>query len=175
MNKERILLKLVLDEMGLGKLELDTFSKRFEVQKKIYLLQLRKLDLRYRYNWYLHGPYCSSLARDAFILKEELDSQEDDYTEYKLTDDAKEKIEKAKAISDVPSGVKVKSEVWLELLASLHYLKHIAYWPGNSVTKEKICETLVEAKPHFTNPSKLLEKAWKKLDEVGLVENKTLA
>ena len=67
MNKGRILLKLVLDNIGLGNLELDTFLKRLRLQKKIYLLQLTGLDSGYRYNWYLRGPYCPSLTEDAFF------------------------------------------------------------------------------------------------------------
>ena len=74
MNNSRILLKLVLDKIGLKRLDLSTFQKRLALQKKIYLVQISGLDLRYRYNWYLHGPYCPSLTEDAFLLKDELNS-----------------------------------------------------------------------------------------------------
>lgn len=175
MNKGRILLKLILAEIGLGKLELNTFSKRLDLQKKIYLFQLTGLDLRYRYNWYLHGPYCPSLTQDVFLLREEIASNEDDYEKYELSNTAKKKIKKAKAIWKGPSGVSVEHGMWVELLASLHYLKHIAYWPGNNVTKKKIFKKLVEAKPQFSEKRGLIQKAWDRLIELRLINNKTLA
>ncbi len=175
MTKGRILLKLIMDEIGLGKLELDTFSKRLNLQKRIYLLQLTGLDLRYRYNWYLRGPYCPSLTQDAFLLRDEVDSSEDDYEKYELTDTAKKKIEKAKAAWKAPSGLRVQSGMWVELLASLHYLKHIVYWPGNDVTRDKIFQKLIETKPQFTDQPQLIKKGWDRLNEIGLIHNKTLA
>lgn len=175
MNKGRILLKLILDEIGLGKLELNTFSKRLNLQKKIYLLQLTGLDLRYRYNWYLRGPYCPSLTQDVFLLREEIVTKEDDYEKYELSNTGKKKIEKAKPIWKPPSGISIEPWMWVELLASLHYLKHIAYWPGNNITKEKIVKKLIESKPQFSNQHRLVEKAWDRLDDIGLIDNKTLA
>jgi len=175
MTKGRILLKLILDEILLGDLELDTFPKRLNLQKRIYLLQVAGLDLRYRYNWYLRGPYCPSLTQEAFLLRDEIDSDEEDYEKHELTNIAKKKIEKAKVIWESPSGVSVEPGMWVELLASLHYLKHIAYWPGNDVNRDKIFQKLIEAKPQFTGQSQLIEKAWYRLDEIGLIQNKTLA
>jgi len=175
MDKGRILLKLVLEQVGLGGLELDDFSGRLTLQKKVYLLQLTGLDLRYRYNWYLRGPYCPSLTENAFLLKDEIESGENDYNEYVLSKPAKDNIEKAKAIWGPEGEGNAESGLWLELLASLHYLKHIAYWPQKIVTKDIIFEKLVAAKPAFKDKAQLMEKAWKRLDEYGLLANKTLA
>ena len=171
MNNARILLKLVLDEIRLGGLDLGTFSKRLVLQKKIYLLQISGLDLRYRYNWYLRGPYCPSLTEDAFLLKEEL-NYDKDYSEYTLSSHAKNDIEKAKKIWETPENV--DSRYWLELLASLHYLKHIAYWPGNNPTKEQIFEKIVKTKPQFADKPDLVEQGWQRLNQRGLLENRTL-
>ena len=175
MTKGRILLKLIMDEIGLGKLELDTFSKRLNLQKRIYLLQLTGLDLRYRYNWYLRGPYCPSLTQDAFLLRDEVDSSEDDYERYELSNTAKKKIEKAKEIWKLALTENVCSNDWVELLASLHYLKYIAYWPANDTSRDKIFQKLIEAKPKFIDKHQLIEKAWRRLTEIGLIHNKTLA
>ncbi|MHC4586379.1 MAG: hypothetical protein ACYS3N_17755 [Planctomycetota bacterium] len=174
MTKGRILLKLILDEILPGDLELDTFPRRLNLQKRIYLLQVAGLDLRYRYNWYLRGPYCPSLTQDAFFLRDEIGSDEIDYEDYELTDVAKKKIEKAKVIWESPSGVSVESGMWVELLASLHYLKHIAYWPKGKVTKETIFKKLVEAKPQFKDKFELIEKAWERLSGAESVASKTL-
>jgi len=172
MNKTRILLKLVLDEIGLDRLDLGTFRKRLVLQKKIYLVQIAGLDLRYRYNWYLHGPYCPSLTEDAFLLKDELNYDED-YREYTLSVNAKNDIERAKVVWEAPEDMHLGP--WLELLASLHYLKHIAYWPRNSRTKQRIFKKLIETKPQFKQKTMLIQKAWQRLDDVGLVQSKTLA
>jgi len=171
MNNTRILLKLVLDEIGLGGLDLSSFRKRLVLQKKIYLLQISGLDLRYRYNWYLHGPYCPCLTEDAFLLKDELNYDED-FKEYTLSSNAKNDIERAKKIWETPENVDSRS--WLELLASLHYLKHIAYWPGNSPTKEQIFKKLIKTKPQFTDKPDLVEQGWQRLNQLGLLENRTL-
>ena len=170
MNKGRILLKLILDEINLGKLELDTFPKRLNLQKRIYLLQLTGIDLGYRYNWYLRGPYCPSLTQDTFLLKEEIGANEKDHEEYKLNSMTNKKIGKAKEIWEAPNAPSIKAGSWVELLASLHYLKHIA-WP-RSVSKEDIFKKLIKAKPRFASKHQLIEKAWNRLDRFGLIQNK---
>jgi len=149
MTKGRILLKLVLDKIGLGELPVDTFSKRLKLQKEVYLLQVAGLELGYRYNWYLRGPYCPALTRDAFTLKEELASGEEDYEDYELRQDALLRLRKAEEIWEVPGDVSVEPKIWVELLASLHYLKHVAYWPGSNVTTEAVFAKLVTVHGYF--------------------------
>lgn len=174
MTKQRVLLRLVLEEIGLGDLPLQTFPERLNLQKKVYLLQLTGIDLGYRYNWYLRGPYCPSLTQDAFALKDELAWGADEYGEYGLRRDAVQRLKKAERIWELPRDLAVVPEIWVELLASLHYLKHIAYWPGNNVTREMIFAKLSQAKPQFSNQSQLMEKAWERLAEVGLLDNAVL-
>ena len=50
--------------------DMDTFDGRLRFQKTVQLLQSFGLDLGYRYNWYLRGPYCPDLTKDGFELKE---------------------------------------------------------------------------------------------------------
>ena len=174
MNKGRILLKLVMDEADLL-LSLDSFNHRFIFQKKLYLLQLTGLDLGYRYNWYKKGPYSPALTRDAFFLQEEIEAQEKDFEEYVLTEASKTKAEQAKSIWEMPKGQN-DDMVWLELLASLHYLKHIAYWPGKKQTEfDDVFARMVSTKPHLSDKRELAEIAWGQLKKLGLIENKTLS
>jgi uncharacterized protein YwgA len=168
MNRARILLKLVLEEAGLHSPELTTFGDRLRLQKLIYIVQMGGLDLGYRYNWYLRGPYCPGLTRDAFLLREEIAAGENAYGDYELSKEAQEMLCAAKAIWSPDDGSGSPSNEWLELLASLHYLKNVAYWPGNNVTKERVFEKLMEAKPHFANQHQLMEAAWRRLQEWGL-------
>ncbi|OHB81398.1 MAG: hypothetical protein A2Z38_02895 [Planctomycetes bacterium RBG_19FT_COMBO_48_8] len=174
MNKDHILLKLILDEIGLGRLEIGGFSSRKILQKKIYLLQLTGIDLGYRYNWYLYGPYCPALASDTFSLRDEIE-YDDEFTNYELNSKTKNKLGTLKNLVDLPDTLTTNEPEWLELLASLHYLKHIAYWSGkNNPEFEEVFEKLAESKPHFADKKDLAIVAWKRLDNVGLVQGKTL-
>lgn len=174
MNNSHILLKLVLDEIGFGKLEIDTFGARKILQKKIYLLQLTGIDLGYRYNWYLKGPYCPTLADDTFSLKEEI-QYDQEFNGYELSSDTKNKFDTLTKLEVFPEQPQTREDEWLELVASLHYLKHIAYWSGKGIPDfDEVFQKLVNSKPHFEEKEELAMIAWKKLDEVGLIENKTL-
>ena len=49
MNRSRIELALVFENLGIPKNDLTTFSKRFQVQKQVYVAQIAGVDLGYRY------------------------------------------------------------------------------------------------------------------------------
>ncbi len=175
MNPARITLKLVLDQAGIDELTLDSFSQRFNIQKKIYLAQLMGLDIGYRFGWYLRGPYCTDLTSDAFTLRDELRAGETDHQGRQLNAGEKQRLEKAKKLWEVPAGLSVAPDQWLELLASVHFLKHIAYWPKNTNRDfEAIFTALVQTKPQFEDRKADAQRAWIRLDEFGLVRAKTL-
>jgi len=175
MNKDRILLKLVLEKIGFGDLEeISNFTNRKILQKKIYLLQLTGLDSGYHYNWYLKGPYCPALADATFTLRDEI-KYDNEFDEYELNSKTLRKLGKLDKITALPDGLQTEESEWLELLASLHYLKHIAYWVGkNDPQFEKVFEKLSKSKPHFAEKKRLAKAAWKRLGDNGLVEHKTL-
>jgi uncharacterized protein YwgA len=174
-NKSRILLKLVLDKIGFGNLEqMDNFTQRKILQKKIYLLQLTGLDLGYRYNWYLKGPYCPALTDATFALREEA-KYDQEFDKYKLNSKTKGSFGKLEEIIALPSTPQTEESEWLELLASLHYLKHIAYWSGkDNPGFEEVFERLSKSKPRFAGKKEMAKVAWKRLNAVGLVKNKSL-
>lgn len=175
MNAARIELKLVLDETGNPEINLDTFSQRFNMQKRVYLTQLMGYDLGYRYGWYIKGPYCRELTADAFTLRDEIRSGEEDYEAYELDASSKESIRKARQLWETPEGLRVSMDEWLELLASLHYLKHIAYWPpGSTKDFEAVFKVLIKSKPRFANARTTAQQAWNRLDGFGLIDAKTL-
>lgn len=174
MDKDHILLKLVLDRIGFGNIEIDTFEKRKILQKKIYLLQLTGTDLGYRYNWYLQGPYCPTLANDTFTLREEI-KYDDEFNDYELNAKTKNRFETLYKMISMPDDPETREPEWVELLASLHYLKHIAYWPGKDKPEfDEVFEKLKESKPHFADKMDLAKVAWERLDNTGLVKSKTL-
>jgi len=173
-NKDHILLKLVLDEIGLGDLKIDDFRSRKILQKKTYLLQLTGIDLGYRYNWYLYGPYCPALANDTFTLRDEI-KYDNEFNTYELNSKSKSRLDTLNRVVSLPESVETTEPEWLELLASLHYLKHIAYWPGKmNPDFEELFKKLGESKPHFRDKKELAQVAWQRLDGVGLITRKTL-
>jgi len=173
-DKQHILLKLVLEEIGFGNIEIDNFTARKILQKKIYLLQLTGVDLGYRYNWYLKGPYCPALAGDAFGLKEEI-KYDDEFNNYELNSDTKSKFDTLNRVAALPNDHPTTDDEWLELIASLHYLKHIAYWGGKDKPKfDEVFEKLTQSKPRFADKKDLAEAAWKRLNDVGLISQKVL-
>ncbi|MBC8471674.1 MAG: hypothetical protein H8D56_19610 [Planctomycetes bacterium] len=174
MDKDHVLLKLVLDRIGFGNIAIDNFNARKILQKKIYILQLTGVDLDYRYNWYLQGPYCPTLAHTAFTLREEI-KYDDEFNKYELNSKTKSKFDTLDKIVSLPDTLETNEPEWLEVLASLHYLKHIAYWAGKDKPEfDEVFEKLKESKPHLADKMDLAKVAWERLDDAGLVKNKTL-
>ena len=174
MDKNHILLKLVLDKIGFGDIKIEDFTARKILQKKIYLLQLMGIDLGYRYNWYLYGPYCPALADDTFTLRDEI-RYYDEFKNYELNSKTNSKFKKLNKITIPPDTPETSEPEWLELVASLHYLKHIAYWSGKDNPEfEEVFQKLGKSKPHLADKRKLAEAAWERLNDAGLVGNKTL-
>jgi len=173
MNPSQIVLKLVLDAVE-QPLDLDSFEQRLMIQKKVYLTQLTGLDLTYRFGWYLHGPYSRELTSDAFRSKEQIDDGEDDYKRETLAPFAKKLTKKAKTIwANRPDGI--DEDDWLELLASLHFLKHIAYMGKNArLDFDDVWKALIDSKPRFKGRKADGRKVWAQLDKVGLLKQKVL-
>jgi uncharacterized protein YwgA len=175
MNPARIGLKLVLDQAGISDISLETFSQRFNIQKRVFLVQVMGCDLGYRFGWYIHGPYCRELTADVFSLKDELSAGERDFEDFKLAQETRDRIEQTKKVWSLADGLNINQDDWLELLASIHYLRHIVYWPkGAPRDFQSVFKALVEAKPKFALSQTPAEKAWDRLDEFGLIDAKTL-
>jgi uncharacterized protein YwgA len=169
----QIVLKLFLDEIHVP-LKLDSFENRFTVQKKTYLSQLSGFDLRYRFAWYVHGPYSRQLTADVFRLKQAIDDGEADQQGNTLGSLAKQLLRTAKSFwTNKPP--QLSESDWLELLASLHYVRHIAYNPeGKPRDFVAAFATVVECKPKFSGRDGDARAAWEQLQSVGLIENKVL-
>lgn len=173
MNASQIALKLVLDAVD-QELDLDTFEQRLMVQKKMYLTQLTGLDLAYRFGWYLYGPYSRELTSDAFRTKEQIDMRDEGYKGKHLAPFARKMARKAKTIwANRPDSI--EEDDWLELLASLHYLKHIAYL-GKNARREfgDIWKALIDSKPRLKGRKSAANIAWNQLGKVGLLKRKVL-
>jgi hypothetical protein len=121
MEKSQVALKLLLDELQL-ETNIATLGERKTVQKGVYLAQAAGVDLGYRYNWYVMGPYAPSLTRDYFALNEALASGDDDSPGFELQAGVRELLSKVRPMLDVPDGLSINKPEWMELVASIHYL-----------------------------------------------------
>jgi hypothetical protein len=173
MTPSQVVLKLFLDQLGMP-LDLGTFDKRLMIQKRTYLGQLTGFDLRYRFSWYVHGPYCRDLTYDAFRLKEQIDDDDRSYELETLNPFGKRLLAQAPGFwANRPAAV-TESD-WLELLASLHYVRHIAYNPKQFPRDfADAFQTVVECKPKFAHREADAKAAWEQLDRVGLIRNQVL-
>ena len=160
MDNRLIALKLVLDQLEIP-LEIGTLDDRKRVQKAVYLGQRSGIELGYRFGWYLLGPYSTDLTRDYCALSAALDGGEGP-TGHVLRDEARQQLARVRPLMEVPEGVALPQEDWLELLASLHYLQAIS---GYSYQKSITAMTGTSKEPLLT----FAPVAEKLLKQVGLV------
>jgi len=144
METKLLALKLFLDTLGIDD-SIETVDDRKRVQKAVYLGQLSGIDLGYRYGWYRMGPYCPALTRDYYALESEiaagaLDSEGRSFNA--------QVVEKLKVIIPLlKSPIEgVGQEEWLELLASVHFLRKVS---GKS--HQEAQSILQQEKPHVAD------------------------
>lgn len=144
MDKKQIVLKLFVQSLGVEG-DINSFEGRKNFQKAVLLGQsLSGVDLGYRFNWYLHGPYSPSLARDYYQLAEAIEFGDREYEDHRLVDSIHDKIEGIRDLFTVPDGIELGRSDWLELLASWHYLRSV-----NKYDETKALEIINRTKPHL--------------------------
>lgn len=121
MDASQRALKLILEGLGVGS-DISSVSRRKTVQKATYLVQAAGVDLGYRYNWYVMGPYSPALTRDYYALAEALAVDEGDSANYALQDAVAAKVAEVSRLLNVPRDVNLGQAEWAELVASLHFL-----------------------------------------------------
>ncbi len=127
-------------------LKIEDMSNRIILQKTIFILQELGLDLNYNFNWYIYGPYSPSLTEDAFELKQNEKTYREESDEFNLSDHAQKIIERYNSIF----GAKKEDSVWLELIASLLFLRKFY----SKTNYDDLKAFLLEKKPKFeSNPS----------------------
>jgi len=156
-----------MKELGL---KLGSFSDRLVTQKSIYLFQVMGFDLGYRYSWYLRGPYSPALTADAFKVAE-AEANDIDLGSVQLTADARETARRITELLEKHREAGLDKPQWAELLASMHYLRHVVASPSK-MTKSSVIERLRREKGFEREQ---MDYAWATLDELGLVQNKVLS
>src|SRR3989338_7845178 len=90
----------------IGSPDMNLFSGRLILQKKVYLLQEAGLNLGYDFKLYIHGPYSSALAADGYKM-----NMKDNISEDKVDDVA---FDKLKSLEEGHFN----DAFWFELLAT---------------------------------------------------------
>jgi uncharacterized protein YwgA len=154
-------LSLVLSGVGVGP-DISTKTRRKAVQKAVYLAQAAGVDLGYRYNWYVMGPYSPNLTKDYFALRDTLEEDPSFEPERRLSKAALKKLEPLTELVEVPDDARDLTQAdWLELLASIHFLSN---YQGRDA--EGVRARLAKEKGHV---AEYYEVAMAHLQEVGLM------
>jgi uncharacterized protein YwgA len=140
----------------LGEYSVETFKNRLVLQKTVYLLQAFGIYLGYQFHWYLRGPYSTQLTKDVFSL-------ESDWLRYNQVKFADEATERRLQQFFAFIGDHKRDDLWLETVASAHFLARVHGEKDTSAIFQKI-----KAKqPHVTR--KLYEECWAKLEREQLL------
>ncbi len=160
MDRRLLNLQIVLGELGI-EAGIETIDQRVTLQKAVYLAQAAGVPLRYRYNWYVMGPYSPDLTRDYYALHEQPQGNLESGKSMVLREPFASTIAGLRPAMDLPSGVQLTQSEWLELLASVHYLRN-----RSAFTAEETQARLDAVKPHVSRHTR---QATAVLSELGLV------
>lgn len=112
---------------------MDVFEDKLEVQKIAYIGQEFGINLGYPFEWYLRGPYCKAVSKDAHYV---IDSKLGKITPGKAGLDERKVKEFAKQFATY-----LNDPNWLEIAASLIYLRKNNY---ANLSLEQILGYLIE-------------------------------
>lgn len=160
MEKRLLNLQIVLSELGVDT-GIETIDQRVTLQKAIYLAQAAGVPLRYRYNWYVMGPYSPDLTRDYYALHEQPQEDLETGRSMALREPFASTIERLSPAMGVPSDVQLNQSEWLELLASVHYLRK-----RSAFDAEETQARLDTLKPHVSRHTRQAEAV---LSALGLM------
>ena len=128
---ELSLLKAVLEGLGIEP-KIGTMRDRKTIQKAVYLAQRRGADLGYRFGWYVKGPYSSPLADDYYRL----DKNPDPEPALRLSEADAALLAPVRDVLAVPEGVDLHQPEWMELLASVDYLRKVSGLPDAEASQK---------------------------------------
>jgi len=125
MDSRLVLLKLFLNELGVSD-SINEIDERKSIQKAVYLGQrLAGIDLGYRFGWYLRGPYSPSLTQDYYALADSLSAGDKEWEQKSLKPEIANKLKKNARVLNKPSNVILSDADWLELIASVDFLRNV--------------------------------------------------
>lgn len=141
-----------------------TYDDRKTWQKVGYLAQSLGLPLNeYSFSWYIAGPYSPAFTTVLYNIFEDFEHIQKEAENYTLSEQSKKQLERLKyLVEKKPDNISISS--WLELLASIHYIKNNFLMQN----KENVFRKLIKEKSFFNN-TLLNNTAWNLLKEANLV------
>ena len=161
METRLVNLQLVLEELGIDP-SIHTLDERVTFQKAIYLAQAMRVPLRYRYSWYIRGPYSRDLTRDYYALHEYPNHMAGAASQKSIREPFLTALRKLKAIMSTPEGVDLVQKDWLELLSSVHFLR-----TSSRLDAARTRERIDAEKPSL---SPYTDRATRSLTELELIQ-----
>lgn len=141
MDGRLAVLKKILDCVAVPA-NVNSLAGRKEIQKAIYLAQAAGLKLGYSFGWYVRGPYSTSLARDYYAMAAAVRLGEQATAD--LRDDVRERLAPVRELVTGAAPADVARPEWLELLASVHFLRTV-----RNLSPDASREVLEREKPNL--------------------------
>ncbi len=138
---------------------METIDDRKRMQKLVFLLPKFGIDIRFKFNWYIHGPYSPVLTDILYDIVRGQGIYPDSLNQQELG-----RVKKMKAFL----GEDVRSADELELLASIEFLSDVAGGLKDQNAQREIVAFLQRTKPYFTHAKVMtaMEKA-RQLEELS--------
>ncbi len=130
-----------------------SFDNRLRLQKFSYLLQhVGKINLEYNFDWYHYGPYCKQLTQECFNA----DCEEIHQIKF-------EDIELEKRFEIFLGWIEGKNNFWMEVVASIHYLKELG------CAEEEIIKIIKQKHLEFQEKDKEIRIIFEELKSKGKI------
>lgn len=115
-NRQRLLAR-ILHELDIP-LDMSSFETRHNKQKLFSILESMDVNLGYRFNWYIHGPYSPRLAKDLYEIHRNRHEIGDQVDEFPLDEEIETTVDR---IGEV-LGRHLGDKEYMEMLGSVLYL-----------------------------------------------------
>lgn len=133
------LLKVIYSKVYDEDFSYENFDDRKKLQKAIYFLENMGVDIGdYSFVWDTYGPYSLGLDFEASQLDDAVEQ------EFSFSAFAEECFEKVKNI--LAQSVKYNCVLWMECVASLHYLKNVFRYD-----EDRVIDELVKRKSYLSD------------------------
>lgn len=137
------LLKRIYPEFDMSK-----FDDRLCLQKIVYLLQAKGINLGYSFSWYVYGPYSTGLAKGGFQIEDF-----ENVSQIRFADEGVEK--EFNSFVQFIEPYKQDPE-WLEIASSIHLLKKM--YPVKS--KEEIIQDVRNKRDELDGKEARIQEIW---------------
>jgi uncharacterized protein YwgA len=130
-----------------------SFDNRLRLQKFVYILQhMFEVNMDYDFNWYHYGPYSKQLAQDGFNVNC------DEVQKIKFEDETTESN-----FGQFLSFINKKDNFWMEVVASIHFLKKLRY------SDAEIISTIKQKHTEFNNKGQEIQQIFTELVTLGRI------